>query len=199
MCVRACVFRESSLLFPDCVVTCSGLLYVPPEDPALLFTLKSCLVWSESWTLCLAAPPRDAGSSWIHSDSLINSSAGWIEMERYRQWKEGSMFQKHPPLSGNPLLIVFIASKNTSEPVTRQSMIASIFLSLGIWSGVHVHQCLPKVDRFELAKDELKKEGISSLLCFKRKKPFYLLLGFCCTNRTIKLPSTWMRPFPCGG
>lgn len=95
MCVCVCVQGVLSVI-SHYVATCSLLLSVPPEHPALLFMLKklSGREWVRwSWTLCLAAPTRDAGSPWIASISLINSSAGWTEMQRYRQWKERSMFQ----------------------------------------------------------------------------------------------------------
>lgn len=98
--VCVCVCVQGVLCYSHCVVTCPVLLYVPPEDPVLLCILKSCVGWSKfaasrcwSRTLRLAAPTTDAGGSWTASTSLINSSAGWTEMERYRQWKERRMFQ----------------------------------------------------------------------------------------------------------
>lgn len=173
MVVHVCVQVNRCYFWPCCDMfrPCRGSSSALYAEKLLVDGSESTGSSCRSPTPCLATRMRDAGSSCIASVSLRNISAGcwtdWNGVKQAMKWEE--YVPKHPPLSGNLRIIAFITSKNTREPVTRWSMLASIFFICPYLSD---QVCMfiivsPMVDCFELDEDEFKKGGrILSLLIF---------------------------------
>lgn len=158
-------------------MTCSALLSVPPVDPALLFMLKSCL-WMG------ASPRPQAADPGLHVwllgwemqgilallQSLLETylpAAGQIEIK----WNK--YVPKRPPLSGNLHIISFTTSKKyqRASHKVEHACLYLFYLSVSIWSGVHVHHCFPQwLTALNWIKMSLRSGGrILSLLIFGLK------------------------------